>query len=230
MYNTSAIVCAYNEEKTILRLLEDVCKIDLFDEIIVVNDGSTDQTASIVKTNSSRLNYLDLHLKKNMGKGFAMAKGIVKAKSEILVFIDADLSNFTTQHALQLIEPLELGEADMVLGQATETLINNKVNPFKTLSGQRSVKKADIFKILERMRYSGYGVETLINIHFNAEGKNIKYVKLDKLIHPTKFQKTDAHSAFRGFVKEGFQILITAFSNIDLSLVSGKNKIESINY
>lgn len=230
MCKTSAIVCAYNEEKTILRLLEDVCKIDLFDEIIVINDGSTDQTASIVKANKSRLNYLDLHLIKNKGKGFAMAKGIVKAKSENLVFIDADLSNFTTQHALQLIEPLQLGEADMVLGQATETLIKHNLNPFKTLSGQRSVKKADIFTILERMRYSGYGVETLINMHFNSIGKKIKYVRLDKLIHPTKFQKTDAHNAFKGFVKEGFQILITAFSNMDLSMISGKSKIESINY
>lgn len=224
MSKTTAIICAYNEENTIIDLLQNVCSIALFDEIVVVNDGSTDKTAMLIKEFKLNFNIHDLHLQKNRGKGFAMAKGILLSKSENLVFIDADLSNFTTQHASQLIEPLEKQEADMVLGQPTDTLIKHELNPFKTLSGQRSVKKTDIFPIIDRMKYSGYGVETLINMHFKANNKTVKYVKLDKLIHPTKFQKTTPKHAFKGFVKEACQIVVTAFTNFDLSMLAISNR------
>ena len=216
---------AYNEQKTIVNLLKNVWDIPFFNEIIVINDGSQDTTGLLIKKLKGLVDIRDIHFQKNRGKGYAMAKGVELSNAEYLVFIDADLSNFTFGHANQLLSPLINGEADMVIGQPTETLINYDINPFKNLSGQRALKKKDIIPLLERMKPAGYGVETLINLNYKANQKVIKHVCLDQLIHPTKFGKTKPHIALKEFIIEGCQILATTLSNIDLTTKSAKNKV-----
>jgi len=210
----SAIICAYNEEKTILPLLKEVHDTQAFDEIIVINDGSEDKTGKLIKDFKTQYDIIEIHLQKNKGKGFAMAKAAKLSQNEYLVFIDADLSNFNKEHAHQLLYPILKGDADMVLGQASKTLIHNNINPFKSLSGQRSLRKTDLLAILKKMESVGYGVETLINGHFKAHDKKVKYVVLKNLFHPTKFQKEKPHIAIKSFMMEAYQIAVIAFSNI----------------
>jgi glycosyltransferase involved in cell wall biosynthesis len=197
-----------------------------FDEVIVVNDGSTDATAKIL----SELQFLPslkyIALPENKGKGYAMATGIENSTGEIIVFIDADLSNLKEEHFEQLITPVFSKEADMVLGQATETLINYKINPFKSFTGQRALLKQDVFTILEEMRTSKFGVETLINLHYQAQGKRVKYVMLEGLKHPTKFDKASSKSrALKEFVMEGHQIALALFNNFNSLTKIVRNQI-----
>ena len=131
MKTISAIICAYNEAGTIKDVVSMVSDY-FFDEVIVVNDGSTDKTDLILNEISDLHNFKHLTLPENKGKGFAMAEGIESSESEIIVFIDADLSNLQEEHFSQLVTPVINNEADMVLGQATETLINYSLNPFKS--------------------------------------------------------------------------------------------------
>jgi hypothetical protein len=77
----------------------------------------------------------------------------------------------------------------MVLGQATETLINYSLNPFKSLTGERALLRKDILPLIEKMKEARFGVETLINLYYQSECKVFKYVMLNGLIHPTKFSK-----------------------------------------
>lgn len=225
---TTAIICAYNEENTIETILKDVCDTNLFSEVIVINDGSLDKTGSRIIDLKRTEKFTDVHLRKNKGKGFAMANGAKIANTEILVFIDADLSNFTHSHANKLLTPVLSGKAEMVLGQPTKTLIPAEINPFKKLSGQRALKKKDILPLLEKMKTSGYGVETLINMHYKAENKKVEYITLKNLIHPSKFQKTKFPIAIKEFIIEGFQIIVTAFTNINVSIKSNRNKVLNI--
>ena len=165
---TTAIVCAFNEERTIESILNAICEINIFDDLIVINDGSEDETKSRINGLNLTKSFTAIHLSENKGKGYAMAKGTALAKTEFLVFIDADLSNFTHKHALELLNPVLNGKADMVLGQPTKTLIHPAINPFKNLSGQRALKKMDIMPLLEQMKTVRYGVETLINIQYKT--------------------------------------------------------------
>jgi glycosyltransferase involved in cell wall biosynthesis len=222
---TSAIICVYNEEKTIKDVISVVCDY-FFDEVIVVNDGSTDNTDNILNELGKFYNFRYIKLKENKGKGFAMATGIENATGEILVFVDADLSNLQDDHLLKLTMPLVNKKADMVLGQATETLIDYSVNPFKSFTGERSVFKKDILPIVDKMRHSRFGVETLINLYYQSEGKKVKYVMLNGLKHPTKFEKVSKQQAIKEFVKEGHQIALTSFKNFDLITSSIKNKLK----
>lgn len=214
---STAIICAYNEENTITNILKNVCELHLFNEVIVINDGSNDTTGKRIKDLKKLFTFTDIHLLKNKGKGFAMAKGTKLANSDYLVFIDADLSNFKNEHAEKLLVPVLNNQVDMVLGQPTETFIHPNINPFKNLAGQRALKKRDILSILDKMETAGYGVETLINMHYKAKNKKIKYVTLQNLAHPTKFQKTKPHKAIKEFILEGYQIIATTISNFNMA-------------
>lgn len=83
----SIIVPVYNEEGNIGKLID---KINLYiskdDEIIVVNDGSVDNTESEIKTRNCTL----ISLEKNMGIGFAMRSGIQKAQGDLVIFMGGD--------------------------------------------------------------------------------------------------------------------------------------------
>jgi len=222
---TTAIICVYNEEKTIKEVLSIVCDY-FFDEVIVVNDGSIDKTDDILNELSNNYKFKYIKLEENKGKGFAMVTGIENASGEIIVFVDADLSDLNKEHLSLLTMPLANNKADMVLGQATETLIDYSINPFKSFTGERAVFKKDIIPIVDKMKHSKFGVETLINLYYQSEGKRVKYVMLKGLKHPTKFDKVSKQQALKEFVKEGHQIALTAFKNFDLITSSIKNRFK----
>jgi len=221
----TAIICVYNEENTVKNVVTQVSNYP-FDEVIIVNDGSTDKTDSILKKIMEHYNFKYVVLPKNKGKGFAMARGIEIAKSEILMFFDADLSNIQKNHFTELITPILNNDADMVLGQPTETMIDSSINPFKSFTGQRALKKSDIYPIIPKLKNSRFGVETLINLYYQSECKTIKHVILKGLKHPTKFDKTSTSQAIKEFIFEGQEIALTTIKNYDLVIKSIKNTLD----
>lgn len=227
MEQITAIVCAYNEEKTIENILYSISEISIINEIVVVNDGSNDGTMDIIKNIKSKINIKDIHLALNKGKGYALAKGVENTNSEYLIFIDADLSNLNSKHIYQLISPVISNDFDMVLVQATDTRINHNINPFKFFSGQRALRRKDILPVLDRIKPSRFGVETIINLHYQASNKKIKFVTLFHLSHPTKFDKTNSYTAIKEFMQEGHQIFSTTINNLDLVGKSIKNSLSN---
>jgi glycosyltransferase involved in cell wall biosynthesis len=225
MKRISAIICAYNEKNTIESVIRAASQSKLLSEIIVVNDGSEDKTSATLQHLRNEIDFKIIHLVENMGKGYAMATGVEQSTGGVIAFIDADLYDLNPCHIDELITPILKDEVDMVLGQPSETVINYAFNPFKVLTGERTVLKSDILPILENMRTSRFGVETLINLYYKANGKKVKYISLNGLKHPTKFQKTSVTDATKQFAAEGHEIAITLFKNYDLILNSMMNKL-----
>lgn len=113
----SIIVPVFNEEKTIGTVLERVNAVDLSSlklkkEIIVVDDGSTDSTATIAeKSKGIKL----LRHKKNRGKGAAIKTGIKNSTGDIIVIQDADLE-YNPEEIPKLIRPIINGKEKVVYG------------------------------------------------------------------------------------------------------------------
>jgi glycosyltransferase involved in cell wall biosynthesis len=187
-------------------------------EIIVVDDGSEDNTQSIMNEIKEELKINYIRLSVNKGKSFAMVEGVENATRDIILFFDADVSGIKEEHFSQLLEPVfdPYKPADMVLGSPSETLIDYRVNPFKSLTGERALKKKDIEPILENIRDIRFGVETYINLYYQAYGKKIKYTMLDGLTHPNKYDKTTPEKATQEFISEGKEIAVTLLQNYDL--------------
>ncbi len=109
------LILAYNEEKTILNVIEETKKHLPEADILVINDGSTDNTKYILR---GRKDIKVLHHPYNMGIGGAIWTGFnffVKSSYEYLVRIDGDGQHPSSQ-ARMLLEPLYKKEADLVIG------------------------------------------------------------------------------------------------------------------
>ncbi len=213
---TSIIISVYNEEKTIADVVSACCLFNPDAEIIVVNDGSVDNTDKLVTELLKKHEFKYEKLDQNRGKSWAMVQGVEKAKNEIILFFDADVSNIKKEHFETILQPILSSEADMVLGQPSDTVIDYRINPFKSLTGQRALMKKDIIPVLDDIKNIRFGVETYLNLYYQAQGKRIKLVLLKELNHPTKFQKTTPVKAAKEFVKEGHEIALTLVNNYNL--------------
>jgi len=113
----SIIIPAFNEKKRISSVLDVAIKarkkIEEIIEVIVVDDGSNDNTREEAKEKD--INKLIVH-KENKGKGEALKSGIKKAEGDILFFLDADLINFKLDHIKKVLEPILSKDYIMVNG------------------------------------------------------------------------------------------------------------------
>jgi glycosyltransferase involved in cell wall biosynthesis len=107
---------AYNEERTIAqvaqRVLEEVpCTL----ELIIVNDGSTDQTRQIVDALAAKDSRVRVAHKENGGKASALKQGIAMSRGDIVIIQDADLE-YDPAEIIHVIQPILDGKADVVYG------------------------------------------------------------------------------------------------------------------
>jgi len=127
----SLIIPAFNEEKRLNRSLPIILKYfrNNYDnyEIIVVDDGSSDNTAEAAKSLSDDIAVIKLM--KNQGKGAAVRVGMLQAKGKYRIFSDADLSTPITELPKILI-PLE-NDAEIAIGsRAIDNTMIKKHQPF----------------------------------------------------------------------------------------------------
>src|SRR5262245_26705836 len=109
----AAILPAYNEESRVEKVIRCVLQAESVDEVVVVNDGSTDGTAEVAQT-IPEVTLVDLPI--NCGKGGAMTAGADATDANILIFLDADLIGLKPEHVDSLVEPVLKGRFKMAVG------------------------------------------------------------------------------------------------------------------
>ena len=112
----SIIIPVYNEEKTVAKCIKRVKEIEILPrvekEIIVIDDGSTDKTGKILKkTKGIRL----ISLKNNKGKGFAIRRGLKKARGDYVIIQDGDLE-YDPSDIKRLLQPILNKKTEVVYG------------------------------------------------------------------------------------------------------------------
>ncbi len=159
---TVAIVPAYNEAATIADVVRPLLASPLLDEVIVVADGSTDETAMVAKQAGARV----IVLPENVGKGNAMLAGVNATDASILLFVDADLHGFTFHHIESLLRPVLSGVQMMNIGMRDRggSWLYALIRHLPLISGERAMTREVIEGIHPRF-LDGFRAETALNYH-----------------------------------------------------------------
>lgn len=194
----TVIIPAFNEEKNLGQVIKDIKNDEILDEIIVVDNASTDSTAQVAKQFGAKVVFCE-----NKGKGYAMEKGLKEAKNEIIVFLDADVKNYDKNVLGILANPIIKQEADFVKstfnrkegGKVTELVTKPMLNILypnmykfaEPLSGMIAGRKS----ILEKIEFEkDYGVDIGILLDIIDMGKTIQEVNIGTIENLSHICKT----------------------------------------
>jgi glycosyltransferase involved in cell wall biosynthesis len=111
----SVVIPVYNEKETVLKILEKVLKLDFVEEVILVDDGSTDGTREVLKQATLDPRVKIFFHERNSGKGAALRTGFGHVTGEIVAIQDADLE-YDPNEFIEMIKPIREGVADVVYG------------------------------------------------------------------------------------------------------------------
>jgi len=199
-----AIIPAYNEEKTVGQVLAVLKENPLIKKVIVVSDGSTDNTVDVSKSYGVEV----VELSENRGKGGALKAGLDNFKAEVVLFLDADLIGLTQKHVHNLLEPVINDEADMTIGIFEKgriaTDFAQKMAPY--LSGQRALK----FSLLEQISdldVARFGVEIALNRFMESSEIRVKEVALQDMSHVMKEEKMGVWKGMGARMKMYWEII-----------------------
>ncbi|NLY56263.1 MAG: glycosyltransferase family 2 protein [Firmicutes bacterium] len=174
MSTITVIIPAFNEEERIAGTIRAILERRRHQQLIVVDDGSTDLTPEIAAQFPVEL----IKLPTNQGKAAAVTTALRQARGEIIVLLDADLGQ-TAKYYPRLIEPLLTGEARMAVAVLTSPKGSGGVGLVKrlarlgmfwltgrsfpaVLSGQRAFFKADLPKLTPLGE--GFGLEFALTV------------------------------------------------------------------
>src|SRR5262249_26136504 len=131
-----------------------------------------------------------IHLRKNQGKGTAMAVGVAHTEAPILVFVDGDILNLTHEMLEELIRPVLEGRSEMNVGiRHRGSLLNTiHVHFAPLLSGIRCLKR-EVFEAVPEEDIAGFAIETGLNWACREIGRRITTTVLFHLKHRVKEKK-----------------------------------------
>lgn len=190
MPRVTCIIPAYNEAARIGKVLEAACAHPLINEVIVVDDASTDGTAAVVRKFPS-VRFLS-HAA-NRGKSAALHSGYAAmegASDAFVLFLDADLVGLTPENLTDLITPVLDGSADVGISLRGNCPWVWRMIGIDYISGERVMKRDLLAPYMEGVsRLSGFGFEVFLNRLIIRERKRIRVASWKNVGSPYKLQK-----------------------------------------
>jgi glycosyltransferase involved in cell wall biosynthesis len=182
----TAVIPAWNEATTVGAVVYAALDASLVDDVVVVDNASSDGTAGVATAHGARVVYEPVP-----GKGEAMRAGVdAAAGSDVIVFLDADLIGLQPHHVDRLVAPVVDRDADMACGLFDRGPLANPLflRRLPVLTGQRALPRW-LFAQLDDHDLRGYRVEAALNSLVAQRG----LVRHDEVVpglwHRTKQEK-----------------------------------------
>jgi len=209
--SVSCIIPAYNEGEAIRDVVARIRGLYPAMEVIVVDDGSSDNTASVAEQAGARV----LRHTYNIGNGAAVKTGIRNARGEVIVMLDAD-GQHPPEEISRLLE--DIGRYDMVVGARSK---NATVSKFRSIgnwgliriaefltetkipdltSGFRAIKRDKVMEFIHLFP-NQYSYPTTITMSMLKSGYFVKFVMLDSIT-----RRNSGHSNIKPF-RDGMKFI-----------------------
>jgi glycosyltransferase involved in cell wall biosynthesis len=201
-----AIVPTFNEANRIKNVLRVLTSSKYINNIIVVDDGSTDDTSAQLKK------FLEIHLlqlEKNHGKGEAVQTGLTHVTTPAVFLFDADLLGLKEENIQAMYDAYCKSPTSLIIGlrQKSRFYIQHwlRAHILPLIAGERLLPTDDLREIMKNKGTAGYGLEPHMNHYFRKNKKKIKTVLLQGVNDVPKWKKSTY--GLRPQIKEGVNIV-----------------------
>lgn len=214
----SVIVPVFNELHTIEELIKRVQKVGLVDEIVMVDDSSTDGTTELLKRLAKQKGVKLLSHEKNQGKGAAIRTGLQAVTGDLILIQDADLE-YDPRDYPELLRPIEEGRADVVYGSRFLGAARRPILFWNMLANRMLTLLTNVLynNILTDMEtgYKLFKRDVILSIPFHSNRFNFEPEITAKLLKrkvrifevPITFNPRDYSEGKKIGIKDAFQAL-----------------------
>lgn len=163
----SCIIPAYNEEGRVGIVLQSLLAVDLLDEVVVINDGSQDETLTEIHAYDKFPSLIIVNHEVNEGKAAAIKSGFQKSSGELMLMMDADVVGLEEKHILELLSPHENRNC-MTFASLANSPLMSRISKCSPWSGLR-VMPRDLFEKVFEFEPNGYSIDSQFNVIFLQE-------------------------------------------------------------
>lgn len=176
----SIIVPAWNEGARLPKVLEILTRFPAITEIVLVNDGSTDNTLEVMKYYEKRNRIIKIvDIQPNKGKTNAVHQGFNASNGEMVCLVDADLEGLKFEYLYKMIYYLLTGEFDMTIldreGDRMGPLGWSQSWVIRFIGGERAMWRKD-FANVKSTEFAQYAIEQDINVYYVQNKKKVRTI------------------------------------------------------
>ncbi len=227
----TAIVPCYNEAARVGDVLKALKASPEISNIIVVNDGSVDNSKEVI----SKFGVILIDNEKNIGKGDSVRKAVKLVDSEIVLLCDADLLGLKKEHVASLVKPvlenrkiMAMAVLDKYWHMGNKGIKKNLV--LLPINGTRVLQTSILREACEHKLFPQYGIEPVINLTCRKRGVKIMRIPLDGVKDVIKTNKK--HYGLKPHLEETVNV-VSVYSRIYISeykehVLSALKKITSV--
>lgn len=200
--STVVIIPAFNEGPRIGAVVSSVVAAGY--DVLVVDDGSKDDTAAQAEASGARV----LVLPKNGGKGNAMLAGVEATDADVIMFLDGDMKGFDAASLHAMSDPVESGDYDQMIGVSGDDHNRRFGDSWEgrlIISGQRALRR-EFLEMLPPEAWDGYGIEVWLNDVVARHGGKSGVFLLDGVRASYKWEKEGAAKGLAKMADMGAQI------------------------
>lgn len=182
----SAVIPAYCEGTTIAEVIAPLVGHPLIGEVIVVSDGSTDDTAERARACGARV----IELPVNRGKAAALERGVQAAAHDTILLLDADIHGLTHDIIEGIVTPVLRGDYSMFVGlRARQTYWANRLLHFTPIIGGERALSRSFWNCVPARYKRKFQIEIALNFFVKRGGGRMGFTLVPGLIHVIKERK-----------------------------------------
>lgn len=182
----SVVIPAFDEVATVGASVAAALRHPDVDEVLVIDDGSSDGTGLAAARAGARVVRLD----HNSGKAEALDAGVRSARHDVIMFLDADVTGHTVETLSRIMQPVVDGRYEMYVGIHTRSTLwlNRLLHFFPIISGERALTRK-LWESVPAVHKNGFQIEIAMNHSSKLFKRGMGFELIGGTVHHTKEQK-----------------------------------------